>query len=82
MQKKQASGRRINSPIENAALAKKQADKGWSEFAAWINGKDVRGGPAIQKQAARMRAERLRKKFGVTGAQTRRATPRQIPGTK
>jgi hypothetical protein len=86
MQKKQSSGPRQNSAIENAALAKKQADKNWEKFASWINGKDVKGGPQIQAQAAKMRAARIRQELtNKPGGQTRRvsgAAARRIPGTK
>jgi hypothetical protein len=77
-------------PVKKAGDA--TATKGWKEFSAWINGKDVRGGPEAQKQAAKMRADRLRKELGggqrknppekPRGGQTRRVPAKKLPNTK
>lgn len=71
------------SPSAGDAASKKQAAKGFQEFANWINGKDVRGGPEAQKKAAAMRAARIKNQLtNKPGGQTRRAPAKRLPGTK
>ena len=61
------AAKKVSASRDNATAYKKQAEKGWKEFASWINGKDVRGGPEAQKRAAAMRAGKIRSELGPKG---------------
>ena len=76
------AAKKVQSSRGDQSTYKAQADKGWEKFAAWINGKDVRGGPEAQKRAAKMRADRIRAQMGPKGGQTRRAPAKNLPPTK